>query len=680
MRKYLLLILLSTFSQLQVGTAQTLFTSPDTVCVRQPVQLNSTNLSATNYYWGFCSGNIFNAPGGTNMGSSFGFHDPANIDITRDKDGLYYGFVVNSSTREFLRLNYGTSLDNVPTVTNFGSLTDGLPVHPTSLYIVYDTTAKNWFVFVTGGYDASESTVGRIDFGRSLNNPRPNVANFGNMGGNFNGPKGIFVAKDTNGLWYGYLVNRYSNDLIRLDFSYNVSITPITTNLGNVAGVLNAPSDMAAIKDNGNWYLFVTNRASSTVVRIDLGPVLDNLTPTALNLGDFNFRILEPSSISINRDCGKLFAYVTDSTTSQLIAIEMPVATGPYNSIDYAVVGGMNYPSGISSIIRDQDNLYAFITNTRDSSLTKLKISQCTNSSIPSFSEVTPPIYYYNDTGVFNIYYVIDQGLPTMQVECKEITVLPIPSIAINPLSTICKGDTIKLYAISNTADSFVWLSDYNIDTAYRNTDTLKAWPAYTTDYHLIIGYPDGCIVDTNLHVDVIKVLADAGPDRTIGDGASTTLGGPNMSLGGAFTYQWTPSTYLEETRYPFPVANVPNDFVYVVEVTTQVFSLTCTARDSVVVHVNCGDFYLPNAFNPGSLNAGVNKFGIINKQIAQLNYFRIFNRWGSVVFETTDPTQQWDGTFNGKDAPVGVYAWIADGFCQSGKAIKKQGNVTLVR
>ena len=681
MRKYLLLVVLSIFTQLNVVSAQTLFTAPDTVCVRQPVSLNSTIFGASSYYWGFCSGDIDHAPTGSNMGSNFDFHTPGNIDIIQDKDGLYYGFVVNSSTREFLRLNFGKSLNNVPTVTNFGSLTDGLPEHPTSLFILYDKVQELWFIFVSGGYTASESTLGRIDFGHSLSNPTPNIANFGNLNGLFDGPKGVFVAKDpTTSQWYGYLVNRNSNDLIRLDFSFNISNTPISRNMGNPSGVLNTPTDIAGILDAGNWYLFVTNRAGNSIGRIDLGPTLDPVTPTGANLGNFLFRIVQPSSISLNRDCGKIYAYITDSTTSQLISLDMPAAIGPYNSIDYSVVGASDYPSGISSIIRDRDNLFAFITNVHDSSLTKVNLNECFNSSIRSFSEVTPPVYYYDAPGLYNVYYVIDQGLPTMQVECKEIRVMPVPPIAINISPVICKGDTIKLYAISNTATTIKWQSDYHADTAYRYMDSIRVWPDYTYDYHVVLTYPYGCIIDTNIIVKVIKVVADAGPDRTIADGASTTLGGPNTTLGFGYTYTWTPITYLSTTGDPFVVAAPPIAYTYTLEVSLSAEGLNCKASDDVVVSVNCGDFYLPNAFVPSSVNSATNKFGILNNQIAQLNYFRVFDRWGNTVFETTSPTQMWDGTYNGKDCVVGVYTWIADGFCTSGKPIKKHGNVSLLR
>ncbi len=87
----------------------------------------------------------------------------------------------------------------------------------------------------------------------------------------------------------------------------------------------------------------------------------------------------------------------------------------------------------------------------------------------------------------------------------------------------------------------------------------------------------------------------------------------------------------------------------------------------------------LPNAFMPES-NGARAKFGLINRQIAKLDKFNIYDRWGKLVFSTTDITKQWDGMISGEKAAVGVYVWEVDAFCLSGKRINKTGNVTLIR
>jgi hypothetical protein len=248
-------------------------------------------------------------------------------------------------------------------------------------------------------------------------------------------------------------------------------------------------------------------------VRINLGTDLHTAFPTAKNFGDFTFRILRPSSISINKDCGSNYAYITDSTTSQLISIEMPIVgdstTWP-SAIDYSVVGAMNFPSSISSIIRDKDNLYGFITNAADSTLTRIVFEQCTNSTIPSFTEAVPPVYTYTSPGHYRVYFVVNQGLPTMQVECKTITVLDPPPLFKSNDTTICKGDTLRLYAVSTLADSIIWLTTYRIDTTFMLSDSVRVFPDYKTRYDIKLYYPFGCIVDTAINIDVRSITAEA--------------------------------------------------------------------------------------------------------------------------------------------------------------------------
>jgi hypothetical protein len=228
----------------------------------------------------------------------------------------------------------------------------------------------------------------------------------------------------------------------------------------------------------------------------------------------------------------------------------------------------------------------------------------------------------------------------------------------------------VRLYAVSTLADSIRWFSGYNIDTTYIYRDSVKVYPSYNYTYPVTLYYPFGCIVDTSVTVFVSQVHADAGPDRWILDGASTVLGGPYTTTG-AYTYHWSPYIWLSDSTVPNPVATPPYDYTYYLTVsgttiTERNDTLTCTAMDTVNVHVQCGDFYLPNAFSPNSGYAPTAYFGPLNEQIIQLSYFRIYNRWGQKVFETTDWTQKWDGTFNGKAAEEGVYTWQIDGFCQN--------------
>jgi gliding motility-associated-like protein len=100
---------------------------------------------------------------------------------------------------------------------------------------------------------------------------------------------------------------------------------------------------------------------------------------------------------------------------------------------------------------------------------------------------------------------------------------------------------------------------------------------------------------------------------------------------------------------------------------------------DSIDIYINQESVLaVPNAFTPGS--GANNEFKIIKRGIATLKYFRIFNRWGNLIFETTDIDKGWNGEFKGVPQPFGVYVYQIEAVTNTGTEFQKHGNVTLIR
>jgi gliding motility-associated-like protein len=88
---------------------------------------------------------------------------------------------------------------------------------------------------------------------------------------------------------------------------------------------------------------------------------------------------------------------------------------------------------------------------------------------------------------------------------------------------------------------------------------------------------------------------------------------------------------------------------------------------------------FVPNTFTPNG--DGTNdKLYVRSKTLAQLEYFRLFNRWGAIVYESKSMSDGWDGSINGKLAEQGVYVYQVSGKCESGYDIATSGTVTLIR
>jgi gliding motility-associated-like protein len=58
----------------------------------------------------------------------------------------------------------------------------------------------------------------------------------------------------------------------------------------------------------------------------------------------------------------------------------------------------------------------------------------------------------------------------------------------------------------------------------------------------------------------------------------------------------------------------------------------------------------------------------------------KIYNRWGEMVFQTSDPREGWDGTYNGTPQEMEVYFYVMSGKFVNDEEFSKQGNVTLLR
>ncbi|MDP4263889.1 MAG: gliding motility-associated C-terminal domain-containing protein [Bacteroidota bacterium] len=86
----------------------------------------------------------------------------------------------------------------------------------------------------------------------------------------------------------------------------------------------------------------------------------------------------------------------------------------------------------------------------------------------------------------------------------------------------------------------------------------------------------------------------------------------------------------------------------------------------------------IPNAFTPN--NDGLNDcYGLKQWPYASSFEMSIFNRWGGLIFKTTDMFACWDGKFKGKDQPVGVYVYMIRATTSCGPVFKK-GTFALIR
>jgi gliding motility-associated-like protein len=152
----------------------------------------------------------------------------------------------------------------------------------------------------------------------------------------------------------------------------------------------------------------------------------------------------------------------------------------------------------------------------------------------------------------------------------------------------------------------------------------------------------------------------------------------PHQLFGsGGVSYLWSPGFLLDNPTKKNPIAMLRSDTRFALMVTD---NGGCVGYDTVFVKVYVGPtYYIPNAFSPNG--DGINDvFRAIPPGITKTEYFRVFNRWGQMIFETHDYMKGWDGTYIGKPQPTGAYVWIIKGVDKYGKTVQMRGTVILVR
>ncbi|RLD40758.1 MAG: hypothetical protein DRI86_14695, partial [Bacteroidetes bacterium] len=150
--------------------------------------------------------------------------------------------------------------------------------------------------------------------------------------------------------------------------------------------------------------------------------------------------------------------------------------------------------------------------------------------------------------------------------------------------------------------------------------------------------------------------------------------------LGNGYNYSWHPVIGLSDPNSASPTATPNTTTTYIIDAVDQ---YGCSFQNKVTIYVLdviCEEpyIYVPNAFTPN--NDGKNDILYVNSSVGYDINFRIYDRWGELVFETTDINQGWDGVFNNKNLDAGVYVYHLELECFNNDHFIKKGNITLIR
>jgi gliding motility-associated-like protein len=234
----------------------------------------------------------------------------------------------------------------------------------------------------------------------------------------------------------------------------------------------------------------------------------------------------------------------------------------------------------------------------------------------------------------------------------------PRPAVYLGEDGNLCIGGRLQLDAAAFA--KYLW-HDGSTSRTFAVTST--------GTYHVRVTDNNSCIGSDTLTIHSILPL----PERFLPpDTAVCAYGSITLKPIAAFkSYLWSTSARSE-------AITVGNSGLYWLQVTD---NNNCVGKDSInVMSKECSSgLFVPNAFTPN----GDGKNDMLKAVLlGDIKYFEfaIYNRWGEVVYKTTDPDKGWDGSYFGKTQDTNVFVWACRYQLSGGATMLEKGTLTLIR
>ena len=289
-------------------------------------------------------------------------------------------------------------------------------------------------------------------------------------------------------------------------------------------------------------------------------------------------------------------------------------------------------------------------------------------------------VYYIKATTIFGC------------VTTRPVTVIinPLPTAVITGSGALCRGLSKALaITLSGKAPWTVTYSDgastFTINGITSSPYQLVVSPTVNTTYTLLTVADANCS-NTATGAAAISVGTPIPAIRYTTVNATANL--PKQLQARNFTptdqYTWNPSVGLNAYTISNPIFNYDRTTEYLITIAA---GTGCTVVDTVLVNVFpasgppavVSSIFVPKAWSPNG-DGHNDKLTPLLFRIKDLYYFRVFNRWGQLVFETKNRGEGWDGVFKGVKQGADVFTWTAAGLGEDGRTHNIRGQSILLR
>lgn len=354
-----------------------------------------------------------------------------------------------------------------------------------------------------------------------------------------------------------------------------------------------------------------------------------------------------------------------------IIGISLSGGTPPYVyswETDSLVAGHGNLPNPRTLPLHISQNIYVTVTDN----------NSCEVSS-----------YAYLNVKGSPLQVVIESDENSPNPNAGQALETPYDMTGHSNSTTMCQGDSIYLSAmIFGGSESYIleWRKIEESTTLITgDPHILVVSPPVPSQYVLIVDDGDIVVTDTFYVQQVFEVApALAEPDTFLFPNAHLQLHGTLLPPGNPLTasYRWEPAEFLDNPDIPDPTVIIGEESVDFVLTVTDING--CKSRDTASIRFRAFEIYVPSAFTPNTDDTNdsiaVRGFGI-NEIL-----FRIYNRWGELVFETDQwypeeyRSSAWDGVYKGVLQHTQTFGYFLRAKTLAGDTYEETGTITILK
>ncbi len=280
--------------------------------------------------------------------------------------------------------------------------------------------------------------------------------------------------------------------------------------------------------------------------------------------------------------------------------------------------------------------------------------------------------HIYNQLGDYEVQLIIsDDCLMTIDTFYRDLKVTLRKAVEAEPDVQVCEGEAVQLGATDLAGARYEWKGPAGFFSGEQFPLIRNADPGQSGRYE-VVGIISGCAT----FPEFLDVHINPTPQPELGPDTIICIKNSDLE------YVLEPGNF---SRFEWSTGQLSASIVVREEgmINVKVYDeLGCAGTDEVMITEQCPTkIYIPNAFSP-NYDGTNDTFTVLGTDIAGL-HLQIFDRWGTLMFESTDFTP-WDGRYRGKWVGPGVYVWVAviDGFDENAQPFteRRSGSVTLMK